>query len=177
MASIIIRDALLSDIESCQAIKKDAEKKFLNSDIEAIRNVVGKGVLNAETLANSIQNELCFISEIDQKPIGFIALTQYANSWYIEELDVAEHAQSQGVGNGLLSYIKMLAEIKRIASINLITFKDVAWNQPYYTKKGYLSMSEDRLSEQFLELWHEDNAKFAPELRVCMQLKIDVDKF
>ena len=177
MASIIIRDALLTDIETCQAIEKDAEKRFLTSDIKAIRDVVGKGGLSKETLATSINNELCFIAEIDQKPVGFIALTQYADSWYIEEINVVEHAQSQGVGNGLLAYIKMLAEIKRIASINLITFKDVKWNQPYYTKKGYLSMAEERLSEQFLALWQQDNRHLTPALRVCMQLKIDVNKF
>uniref|UniRef100_A0A2A4YTC1 N-acetyltransferase domain-containing protein n=1 Tax=OCS116 cluster bacterium TaxID=2030921 RepID=A0A2A4YTC1_9PROT len=177
MASIIIRDALLSDIETCQAIEQDAEKRFLTSDIKAIRDVVGKGGMSAEALAAAINNELCFIAEIDQQPVGFIALTQYIDSWYIEEINVVEHAQSQGVGNGLLAYIKMLAEIKRIASINLITFKDVEWNQPYYTKKGYLSMAQERLSEQFLALWQQDNQHFAAELRVCMQLKIDVNKF
>ncbi|MBL1419550.1 MAG: GNAT family N-acetyltransferase [Alphaproteobacteria bacterium] len=177
MASIIIRDALLTDVETCQAIEKDAAKRFLSSDITEIKAVADDDLLPPEILINSIQNEVCFIAEIDQKPVGFIALTSYTNSWYIEEISVVEHAQSQGVGNGLLSYIKMLAEIKRIASINLITFRDVEWNQPYYTKKGYVSMAEERLSEQFLALWQQDNQHFAPKLRVCMQLKIDVNKF
>lgn len=177
MASIIIRDALLSDIHTCQTIEKDAEKRFLTSDIAAIRDVVGGALLSTEMLTQSIDAELCFIAEIEQQPVGFIALTQYADSWYIEELNVVEHAQSQGVGNGLLAYVKMLAEIKRIASINLITFKDVPWNQAFYTRKAYISMPEARLSEQFLALWHKDNQNFDAELRVCMQLKIDVNKF
>ncbi|PCI86339.1 MAG: hypothetical protein COB24_10080 [Hyphomicrobiales bacterium] len=177
MASIIIRDALFTDIETCRAIEKDAEKRFLTSDIKAIRDVVGKGGLSQEKLAHCVDNELCFIAEIDQNPVGFIALTAYTNSWFIEEINVVEHAQSQGVGNGLLSYVKMLAEIKRIVSINLITFRNVEWNQPYYTKKGYVSMAEERLSEQFGALWQQDNQHFAPKLRVCMQLKIDVNKF
>lgn len=177
MASIIIRDALLSDLTTCQTIEQSAAKRFLESDIAEINKLADGDPLSAEMLTSSIDNELCFISEIDQEAVGFIALTQYSNSWYIEEISVVDHAQSQGVGNGLLSYIKMLAEIKRIASINLITFKDVAWNQPYYTKKGYRQITEERLSEQFLALWHKDNLHFSADLRVCMQLKIDVDKF
>lgn len=178
MASIIIRDALLSDIETCGEIELSAAQRFASLDnpkINAIAN--DTATLNPETLAKSIQTDLCFISEIEQKAVGFIALTQFGNSWYIEELCVVEHAQSQGVGSGLLAYVKMLAEIKRIPSINLITFKDVVWNQPFYSKKGYISMPKERLSEQFLTLWQLDNTHFEAGLRVCMQLKIDIDKF
>lgn len=178
MASIIIRDALLSDLETCASIELSAAKRFLQAEPAALRAVADDDdTLNVETLSNSIAEGLCFISEIDNQPVGFIALTQYQNSWYIEEMCVVEHAQSQGVGNGLLAYIKMLAEIKRIPSLNLISFRDVVWNQPFYTKNGYLSMTEDRLSDQFLTLWHKDNQSFDADLRVCMQLKINIDKF
>ncbi|NRA88877.1 MAG: GNAT family N-acetyltransferase [Rhizobiales bacterium] len=178
MASIIIRDALLSDIDICQQIERNAAKRFLQSDDAQIRAVVKNSpILDIETLAKSVEHELCFISEISQEAVGFIALKQFEQSWYIEELSVVEHAQSRGVGSGLLAYIKMLAEIRRIASINLITFKDVAWNMPFYASKGYKQMLTERLSTQFLNLWHEDNAVFDADLRICMQLKIDIDKF
>lgn len=177
MASIIIRDALLSDIGTCQQIEKSAAKRFLKSEYEAIRAVADGELLGTEMLKKSVNDELCFVSEIDQEAVGFIALSQYANSWYIEELSVVEHAQSQGVGNALLTYIKMLAEIKRMPSINLITFNNVAWNQPYYARKGYINMPVERLSEQFLALWQRDKLHFDPDFRVCMQLKIDIDKF
>ncbi|MCJ8323849.1 MAG: GNAT family N-acetyltransferase [Rhizobiales bacterium] len=177
MASIIIRNALLSDIDSCQQIEKSAAKRFLDSEDEPIRAVAGGELLGTEMLISSVNDELCFVSEINQQAVGFIAISAYANSWYIEELSVVEHAQRQGVGNALLAYIKMLAEIKRIPSINLITFNNVAWNQPYYARKGYIAMPVERLSEQFLTLWQQDAQHFDPELRVCMQLKIDIDKF
>lgn len=178
MASIIIRDALLSDIETCATIEKSADNKFLQAEHAELRAVADDDqTLSAETLATSINQGLCFISEINNESVGFIALSQFENSWYIEEICVVEHAQSQGVGNGLLAYIKMLAEIKRIPSINLITFRDVAWNQGFYTKNGYISMAESRLSKQFLTLWHNDNQHFTPDLRICMQLKININKF
>lgn len=178
MASIIIRDALLTDMETCREIELNAAKRFSQSNIPEIQSLASSDeTLDSETLAHAIQNGLCFISEIDQKPVGFIALAKFENSWYIHEICVVEHAQSQGVGSGLLAYVKMLAEIQRIPSINLITFRNVEWNQPFYTQKGYLSMAESRLSEQFLKLWKNDNQYFAANLRVCMQLRINIDKF
>lgn len=177
MANIIIRDALLSDVELCQTIEISAAKKFLALDSQSLKDLAHGVPLNAVRLIIAIQKGLCFISEIDNVPVGFIALKQFSKSWYIEEISVAEHAQSQGVGNALLAYIKMLAEIKQVMSINLITFREVAWNMPYYSRKGYREMAIDTLSEQFLSLWQKDNQYFESKHRICMQLKIDLDKF
>lgn len=177
MASIIIRDANLNDIQTCQKLELSAANKFSTCDVEAISALDFSQTLPAEILQESIGLELCFISEIESEPVGFIALRQFENSWYILELSIAEHAQSQGVGNALLTYIKMLAEIKRIPSINLITFKDVSFNMPYYLTKGYQLMAVERLSEQFKKLWLADGLNYDSKLRVCMQLKIDIDKF
>ncbi len=177
MASIIIRDADFGDVKLCQKIEKSAAKRFLESDISAINILVDDVKMGAHILEDAIKSGLCFVSEIDNEAVGFIALKQFNCSYYIVEISVMSHAQSQGVGNALLAYVKMLAEINRIASLNLITFKDVDWNMPYYLKKGYKPLEVEHLSPQFAELWKEDTQHFNADLRVCMQLKIDINKF
>ncbi len=140
-------------------------------DVENIKSCFNLPQVDDEKLWLSIDNELCFVGEINNEIVGFLLVGQYSQSWFIDGLYGVEHKQQKNVIDGLLSYIKMLAEVKNVVSINVIAFKQDGDKMG----KDYKIMPVENLSAQFLSLWHNDNEKFDPSLRVCMQLKIDIE--
>ncbi|WP_427196552.1 GNAT family N-acetyltransferase [Morganella morganii] len=56
---------------------------------------------------------------------------------HIDELSVSAAHQRQGLGRQLIERVQNVAIARGCASVTLTTFRDVAWNRPYYEHLGF----------------------------------------
>jgi GNAT superfamily N-acetyltransferase len=78
--------------------------------------------------------------------LGFAACQACADALHLWELAVRRERQGEGLGSGLLMAVKDLARHRGLSAVTLSTFRDIAWNAPFYGRLGFVELSEDRLN-------------------------------
>jgi GNAT superfamily N-acetyltransferase len=75
--------------------------------------------------------------------VGFLAAEVIRQDLHIWELAVRADLQSQGIGRRLIETASACARDRRLRSLTLTTFADVAWNAPWYSRLGFQMSPED----------------------------------
>ncbi len=73
----------------------------------------------------------------DEGPVGFLAATRDGDRLHIDEMDVEQAVQGQGVGRRLLAHAIDQARRSGVARVSLTTFRNVPWNAPFYASMGF----------------------------------------
>ena len=71
------------------------------------------------------------------QPAGFVLVSNLGTGLHIDELSVSAAHQRQGLGRQLIERVKSVALARGCAAVTLTTFRDVAWNCPYYEHLGF----------------------------------------
>jgi GNAT superfamily N-acetyltransferase len=81
------------------------------------------------------------------RPVGFAHVEMIeAGSAHLQELDVHPQYGRQGLGTGLVTHVCRWAAMAGCRSVTLSTFRDVAWNMPFYARLGFAVVSAEQLS-------------------------------
>jgi len=78
-----------------------------------------------------------------EPPIGFARLDVIEGEPYLSQLSVHPSAMRQGVGSALLESAAGWARAQGYDSLALATFRDVAWNAPFYARHGFVEVEAD----------------------------------
>lgn len=68
---------------------------------------------------------------------GFLVAQPFSRELHIWEMDVAPAFQRRGIGAGLVRAAQIDARNTGLRAITLTTFRDLAWNAPFYTRLGF----------------------------------------
>jgi GNAT superfamily N-acetyltransferase len=79
---------------------------------------------------------------IGDPPVGFARLDEVGGLAHLEELDVLPGSMRAGLGTRLVDAACDWAREHGYPAITLITFRDVAWNGPFYAKRGFVETTE-----------------------------------
>lgn len=104
-----------------------------------------------------------------EPPVGFARIELEAGEAYLDQLSVHPSSMRQGIGSALLEAAVQWAGDHGHDSIFLATFRDVAWNAPFYRRHGFVEVSASTPGMQEVEA-HERKLRmdrFGP--RVLMQ--------
>jgi GNAT superfamily N-acetyltransferase len=93
----------------------------------------------------------------DDPPVGFACVDIVDGAAHVWQLSVLPSAGRRGIGTALMEAVDRWAGANGIAAVTLTTFRDVAWNAPFYSKLGF---------EPFEDL--------TPELAVIRQHERDI---
>lgn len=89
---------------------------------------------NKEEMATKyLPDSECYLAIIDSEIVGFVAMVED----YLAAIFVKANMQGQGIGNGLLSYIKNKRE-----SIHLKVYKKNSKGIQFYVNQGFIIVSE-----------------------------------
>ena len=70
-------------------------------------------------------------------PVAFLAARVAGDRLHIDELDVQQDQQGEGLGRRLLGHVRDWARAKGMALLSLTTFRSIPWNAPYYVRFGF----------------------------------------
>lgn len=104
---------------------------------------------------------------------GFLCAERFAADLHIHELAVRRDRQQQGIGRGLLNRAILWAHVRDLPGVTLTTFRDIAWNAPWYLRQGFEVVPDHQLGERLAEiLRREANLGLPMHRRCAMRLQM-----
>ena len=79
---------------------------------------------------------------IDEPAVGFISVHVVDDLAHIWQVAVRPKSTGRGLGTALIDRACEWARANDFAAITLTTFRDVAWNGPYYQRLGFRELVE-----------------------------------
>jgi len=103
-------------------------------------------------------------------PAGFLASQPFKRELHVWELSVHPDHQRRGIGAGLMRACMIDARNSGFAAITLTTFRDIAWNGPFYARLGFEEVREPvthaRLAQQL-----DEEGQHLPRTRRCAMIR------
>ncbi len=134
ISSLLIRSATLADIPALQAIERRANQVFLQVGYD----FVADGPVRDEAEHHLSQSSgAALVAVTGGGPVGFALALPLDAEAHLLEIDVDPPHQRQGIARRLIETVEAWARSNKLAALTLTTYRDVAWNGPYYEKLGF----------------------------------------
>ncbi|MFD0482667.1 GNAT family N-acetyltransferase [Kineococcus sp. GCM10028916] len=83
-----------------------------------------------------------FVLVAGAPPVGFARVERVDGLAHLQQVSVHPAAARRGVGSSLLAAVLDRAADRGFTGVTLTTFADVAWNGPFYRRRGFTTMSD-----------------------------------
>lgn len=165
-----IRKAIPSDAKALPAIEHSAAQTF--RDHPQFGWIADDEVQSEQDHLNYIFQEMEWVAvDSADQPIAFINVERLQESIHICEVSVCQPWQGKRVGRQLLQQVLEFALQQGVGAVTLTTFRDVAWNAPYYQRLGFSVIQESELTAELVEILQQEiDAGFKSEHRCAMCL-------
>lgn len=130
-----LRLARKDDAELMPDIERAAGALFQN--VDGLADLAGTQTLSVDRLHRLIRKGHSLVAHAGERMIGFLVNEPFRRELHIWELDVHPDFQGKGVGAGLLRACMIDARNSSFTALTLTTFRDVAWNGPFYERRGF----------------------------------------
>lgn len=87
--------------------------------------------------ARLIRKGHCLVAHAGDAMAGFLVAEPFRRELHIWEMDVAPAFQRRGIGAGLVRAAQIDARNTGFKALTLTTFRDLAWNGPFYARLGF----------------------------------------
>jgi GNAT superfamily N-acetyltransferase len=105
--------------------------------------VVSGDVTPASYHAKRIPAGLTWVATHRETPIGFAYCEVFGGELHLWELAVRLNDQRRGAGTALVAAVVAEARSRGLRSVTLTTFRDIAWNAPFYARRGFVEAPQD----------------------------------
>lgn len=130
-----IRPARAADLPHLPAIEAEAAQRFVEAGLFNATDVTG-------TLPVAFLEQCrVFVADVEDAPVGFAATQDIDEFCHLHEIDVLTAYGGQGVGRALMAAVIDDARARGKLAVTLSTFRDVAWNGPFYARLGFEAVS------------------------------------
>tara|TARA_R110000868_G_scaffold389517_1_gene658744 strand:- start:76 stop:609 length:534 start_codon:yes stop_codon:yes gene_type:complete len=143
--------ATLNDILQLISVDRAASALFAPTGLlppEALEDTVPHEVFAGAIPANEV-----FVSRIESgEPVGFTLTSQRGNGLYLDQISVHPDHGKRGIGRALVETVIADAKDRGLSRVTLSTFRDVAWNGPFYKKLGFSELPRNRFDDFMFEI-------------------------
>jgi ribosomal protein S18 acetylase RimI-like enzyme len=110
----------------------------------------------------------------DNQPVGFVLVKLVDGRAHIEQVSVDPAHARRRIGRDLVDHVGAWAAARGLPGLSLTTFRDVAWNGPYYQRLGFTVLAPSEQGPELSALMIEEAAHgLDPEQRIAMVRPID----
>lgn len=153
-----VREAIEEDKGLLTAIELDATALF--KTIPELADL-GESHASNEQLSSWLSAGRIYIAEHNGNAVGFVAAVTMDTTLYIAEISTMRQYQRKGVGSTLIATVLDWArELSAAAGskprVSLTTYREVAWNAPYYRKRGFREVEAPILGPKHIEKMTND---------------------
>lgn len=135
MSDWTLRLARPADAEFMPAIESAAAVLF--ADDPDLKGLDFDDPWEPPELERLIRKGHCLVSHVGEKMAGFLVTEPFNRELHIWEMDVHPRYQKRGIGAGLLRAAQIDARNSGFRALTLTTFRDLAWNAPFYARLGF----------------------------------------
>lgn len=170
-----IRVATPADVPLLSAVELAAASLFLGQ--LAVTGLTAESLAeghSAEDFAAAQQANLLWVAADEaDSPIGFAMLAEIDQWLHLDELDVLPAYGRRGIGTALVKHVCQLAQAAGYPGVTLATFRDVAWNAPFYGRLGFQIVPHAEQTPRLQALLASEQADgLCTDLRVVMRFDL-----
>ena len=108
-------------------------------------------------------------ADAGRHPVGFVLIKSVDGHAHIEQVTVDPVYAHRRIGRDLVDHVEAWAETRGHRALTLTTFRDVAWNGPYYKRLGFTELGPAEWGPELTALMAEEAAHgLDPEQRIAM---------
>ncbi|WP_088890507.1 GNAT family N-acetyltransferase [Leptolyngbya ohadii] len=139
-----IRFANVKELALLSEIERAANRLFLNTPYAFL---VDSEPLSIDFIQARFQAGQVWVAvDTTNTVVGFAVSREVDNTLYLQEIDVhPEHGQ-RGIGSALVKAVCAWAQLQSYGAVSLATFREIAWNAPFYSKLGFHILEEADLT-------------------------------
>ena len=164
--SFQIRDARLTEAEQLPAIEISAAQSFRS--LPALTWIATSDAMSADAHRRSVRTGTCWVAvDAMDTPVGFLTASVHHDDVHILEMSVASPWQGYGIGKALLRHLEQWALRKKLTGITLTTFQEVPWNAPFYSKMGFVILSNKALDQRLASVLDREHSHGFPKGSRC----------
>ncbi|MEP0188929.1 MAG: GNAT family N-acetyltransferase [Erythrobacter sp.] len=139
MIDFSIRLARLDDAEAMPEIERAAADLFLGDP--DLADFDPNDTWSPDELRRFIRKGHCLVSYVGDELAGFLVSEPFQRELHLWEMDVHPRYQKRGIGACLLRAAQIDARNSGFKALTLTTFRDLAWNAPFYEKLGFVELT------------------------------------
>jgi GNAT superfamily N-acetyltransferase len=151
-------------------------------DLAAGALFVDTGLLSEEALADHVpeevfehalkENDLIVARDAKGQPVGFALTSQRGGTLYLDQISVHPDHGRKGLGRALIARVVGEARERKLRCITLSTFRDLAWNGPYYRTLGFREIPQSKMADWMRALEKVQAASLDVSQRCFMMRKV-----
>jgi len=130
-----LRLARPDDAEAMPAIERAAADLFTHDP--GLEDFDPGDTWTPEEMRRFIRKGHCLVAHVGEVMAGFLVAEPFRRELHIWEMDVHPRFQRRGIGAGLVRAAQIDARNTGFRALTLTTFRDLAWNAPFYARLGF----------------------------------------
>jgi GNAT superfamily N-acetyltransferase len=163
-----VRSARPDDLPLLPALERAAAAQFRDSHYPTLADAE----LTSTTIDLTREDVWVVVDAADQ-PVGFAMVRMLAEAPHLHELNIHPQHARQRLGQRLIQEVAHRAQAQGASALTLMTFADVPWNGPYYTRLGFRILDEAAWTPALWTIRHAEEVAGLPLAhRICMQLDL-----
>jgi len=167
----VIRPARPDDLAKLPAVEASAATTFLAAP--GLAWLAESEAISAERHIELLESGITLVAELEGAIVGFICSEPLGDGLHIRELSVRHASQGKGIGLSLLEELASRAASAGWPRLTLTTFRDLAWNAPFYARLGFEEPHDEALAPELrTQLRKEAEHGLPPERRCAMVLTL-----
>lgn len=146
----MIRAARPHDIRLLPEIENAADRRFARIGLQL---VVDMPEHSPAVLEHGRRRGLLWVATAPRGDVvGFALMEIRRGNALIEQLSVLDLWQGRGLGTTLIERCAATARARGHAPLFLTTYRDVAWNKPFYERRGFTEVPRGALNRTLREV-------------------------
>jgi GNAT superfamily N-acetyltransferase len=176
-----LRLAAIDDIPRLQALEVDAGRRFRALGMDEIADDDPPA---ADLLEAHIANESAWVAvesggpgepgEPARRIVGYALASMVDGEGHLDQVSVADDAGRRGIGTALVEQVSSWTRQQAGVAVTLTTFRDVAFNGPYYASLGFVALNDSECGPELAAIRDNEidlGLDIAP--RIAMRLRLD----
>lgn len=138
-------------------------------------DVVAHDVTGLDELERALAAGLLWVArDAAGEPVGFALVELLDGEPHLEEIDVDPAHGRRGLGRALLDAVLAWARSGGHRGVTLTTFRDVAWNAPWYARAGFRELAPGEIGPGLATTMRGETARgLDPARRVAMRRELN----
>ena len=146
-----ITAAELDDVAALISVDKAASTLFASTGL--LEESALSDHVPAEVFEQEIPLGNVFVARnIHGWAVGFALVRLRGNGLYLDQVSVHPDHGQKGIGRALVVRVLTEAEKRKLPHVSLSTFRDVAWNGPFYASMGFKEIPQEKLEPYMIEI-------------------------
>jgi predicted N-acetyltransferase YhbS len=130
-APVVVRQAAPADAEAMAAVEASAQELLESQGVDLAALRIPEGFEEETTWS------LAFVAEVGGVVVGMARLTELTREVIcLDQVSTSPRFAGRGVGRQLLTEVVTVCRERGYSAITGTTFRDVAFNAPFYTRMG-----------------------------------------